>query len=125
MRRVLILTGAIVFVDTLFFAALTPLLPHYAHRFDLTKTGAGLLAASYPIGVLAGGIPSGLAATRVGVKGTAIAALTLMAGASVVFGFGNAVWVLDVARFSQGIASSFAWTAALTWMIRLAPPERR
>lgn len=125
MRRVLFLAGTIVFLDTLLFAALTPLLPHFAHQFHLSKAGAGLLAASYPIGVLTGGLPSGIAATRAGVKGTAIAALTLMAGASVAFGLGGSIVVLDLARFSQGIASSFAWTAALTWMIRLAPAERR
>jgi len=120
-----VLTGSIVFVDTLFFAALTPLLPHYVDRFELTKAGAGLLAACYPLGVLAGGIPGGIAATRWGVKPTALAALCLIAGASAVFGFGDSIWVLDAARFTQGVASAFAWTAALTWLIRVAPAARR
>ena len=48
MRRILLLVGAIVLVDTLFFAALTPLLPHYADELGLGKAGAGLLAAAYP-----------------------------------------------------------------------------
>ncbi len=30
MRRLLLLTGAIVLVDTMFFTALTPLLAHYS-----------------------------------------------------------------------------------------------
>jgi MFS family permease len=67
-RRVLLLTGAIVLVDTLFFAALTPLLPHYADRLHLGKGGAGLLAAAYPLGALFGSIPSGIVAARPGVK---------------------------------------------------------
>ena len=66
MRRILLLAGAIVLVDTLFFAALTPLLPHYAHRLGLGKAGAGLLAAAYPLGALAGSIPSGIVAARLG-----------------------------------------------------------
>ena len=41
MRRLLLLTSAVVFVDTLFFAALTPLLPHYADTLGLGKNGAG------------------------------------------------------------------------------------
>jgi hypothetical protein len=53
-RRVLFLTSAIVLVDTLFFAALTPLLPHYAHTLGLGKAGAGVLTACYPLGALAG-----------------------------------------------------------------------
>jgi len=125
MRRVVALAGSIVFVDTLFFAALTPLLPGYADRFELSKAGAGLLAAAYPIGVLVGGIPSGFLAARAGVKPTAVAALALIAGSSVVFGYGNSIVLLDAARFVQGIGSACAWTAALAWLVSAAPSGRR
>jgi MFS family permease len=124
-RRVVLLAGAIVFVDTLFFAALTPLLPGYADRFDLTKTGAGLLAAAYPLGVLVGGIPSGFLAARAGVKPTAIAALCLIAGTSLAFGYGDSIAVLDGARFAQGLGSACAWTSALSWLVAAAPSGRR
>jgi len=124
-RRVLALAGSIVFVDTLFFAALTPLLPTYADRFDLSKAGAGLLAAAYPLGVLAGGIPSGLLAARAGIKATAVTALGLIAATSVVFGYGDSIALLDTARFLQGIGSACAWTAALTWLVSVAPAGRR
>ena len=60
MRGLLLLVGAIVFVDTMFFAALTPLLPQYAEELGLSKAGAGLLAASYALGALVGGIPGGM-----------------------------------------------------------------
>ena len=40
MRRLLLLTGAIVLVDTMFFAALTPLLPHYVDKHDLGRAGS-------------------------------------------------------------------------------------
>lgn len=125
MRRILLLAGAIVFVDTLFFAALTPLLPHYADRFDLSKAGAGLLAAAYPLGVLVGGIPSGYLAARFGVKPTAITALCLIAATSVVFGYGDSIVLLDTARFTQGLGSACAWTAALSWLVSMAPSGRR
>lgn len=125
MRRLLALAGAIVFVDTLFFAALTPLLPHYADRFELSKAGAGLLAAAYPLGVLLGSIPMGLVAARFGVKPTAVAALCLIAGTSVVFGYADSIAVLDAARFAQGVGSAGAWTAALTWLVLAAPSGRR
>ena len=59
MRRLLFLVGGIVFVDTMFFAALTPLLPDYADEYGLSKAGAGLLAGAYPLGALVGGIPGG------------------------------------------------------------------
>ena len=59
LRSLLVLCGAIVVCDTMFFAALTPLLPDYADDLDLSKTGAGALQAAYPLGVLVGSIPSG------------------------------------------------------------------
>jgi MFS family permease len=125
MKRLLALVSAIVFVDTMFFAALTPLLPHYADRFELSKVGAGVLSASYPAGALLGGLPSGLATSRFGPRPTAIAGLVTMAGTTLAFGLADSIWVLDGARFAQGIASACAWTAGLAWLVGAAPAARR
>jgi len=123
-RRVVVLASAIVFVDTLFFAMLTPLLPHYARAFGLSKAGVGVLAAAYPAGVLVGGIPSGLLAVRVGVKTTAAVGLVIVAATSVTFGFAGSIVLLDSARFLQGIGSACAWTAALSWLVAIVPRDR-
>lgn len=125
MRRLLVLCGAIVVCDTMFFAALTPLLPGYAEEFHLSKAGAGLLQASYPLGSLVGSIPSGYAAARYGAKPTAVAGLVLIASTSALFGSAGSIAVLDAARFVQGVASALAWTAAFTWLVGMAPPGRR
>src|SRR5919106_283689 len=125
MRRLLLLVGAIVFVDTMFFAALTPLLPEYAEDLDLSKAGAGLLAAAYPIGGLVGGLPGGIAAARLGVRPTVLIGLAGMAVTTMTFGVADSIYVLDAARFLQGVASSFSWTAGLAWLVAAAAPERR
>ena len=57
-RRLFLLVAAVVRVDTAFYAAITPLLPHYADELDLSKTAAGVLSASYAAGTLVGG-PAG------------------------------------------------------------------
>jgi MFS family permease len=124
-QRILLLAGAVVFVDMLFFSALTPLLPHYAHTLGLGKTGAGVLTAAYPAGVLIGAIPSGVVAARLGVKPTVVVGLSSVAVCIVTFGLADHAWQLYVARFVQGIASSFSWTGALAWLIAAAPKERR
>jgi predicted MFS family arabinose efflux permease len=125
MRRLLLLVGAIVFVDTMFYAALTPLLPEYADDLDLSKAGAGLLSAAYALGALAGGIPGGLSAARFGVRPTVLVGLLGMAVTTTVFGFAESIVALDLARFFQGFASSFSWTAGLAWLVAAAPPDRR
>jgi len=91
-RPLLLLVGAIVLVDTMFFAALTPLLPHYAHTLHLSKAGAGLLAAMYPIGALVAAIPGGVVAARFGVKPTVLAGLSLLAITTTGFGLAHSVW---------------------------------
>ena len=125
MRRLLLLTSAVVFVDTLFFAALTPLLPHYAHALGLGKTGAGVLTAAYPAGVFFGAIPSGMVAGRLGVKRTVMIGLSLVGGCTILFGLSDHAWQLDAARFVQGLASAFTWTGALGWLVAESPPGHR
>ncbi|MDQ3823490.1 MAG: MFS transporter, partial [Actinomycetota bacterium] len=117
MRRLLVLVSAIMLVDTMFFAALTPLLPHYADELGLSKTGAGVLTAAFGVGTLVGAIPSGLLAARVGVKPTALTGLALLSATSLVFGFGENVLLLDAARFLQGIGAACTWTGALAWLV--------
>jgi predicted MFS family arabinose efflux permease len=124
-HRILPLAGAIVLVDTLFFAALTPLLPHYADHLGLGKAGAGLLAAAYPLGALVGSIPSGIVAARLGVKPTVLTGLTVVAATTALFGLANTAWELDLARFCQGLASAFSWTGALAWLVAASPAGRR
>jgi len=124
-QRILLLAGAVVFVDMLFFSALTPLLPHYAHTLGLGKTGAGALTAAYPLGVLIGAIPSGAVAARLGVKPTVVAGLSTVAVCVVVFGLADQAWQLFVIRFIQGISSAFSWTGGLAWLIAAAPEGRR
>jgi MFS family permease len=124
-RRLLLLVGAIIFVDTMFFAALTPLLKHYVEELDLSKSGAGVLAAMYPAGAFVAGIPSGIAAARFGVKRTVLVGLVLLSLTTTAFGLADSTWTLDAARFLQGVSSAFSWTGALAWLVAAAPPGRR
>ena len=59
MRRLLLLASAIVFVDTMFYAAIAPLLPQLQGQFGLSKAGAGVLSGSYAAGTLVGSMPGG------------------------------------------------------------------
>ena len=61
MRRLALLVGAIVLVDTMFYAAITPLLPELVDDLGLGKNGAGVLAGAYAAGTLLGSLPGRLA----------------------------------------------------------------
>ena len=56
-RRLVVVIGAVVFVDTMFYAAIAPLLPGLAHSLHLSKLSAGVMTASYPAGTLVAAIP--------------------------------------------------------------------
>ena len=125
MRRLLLLVGGIVFVDTMFFVALTPLLPGYKDEFELSKAGAGVLVAAYPVGALLGGIPGGIATARLGARTTAIAGLLIIAVTTFIFATADSILVLDLSRFVQGFGSALAWTAGLAWLVSETPAAQR
>jgi MFS family permease len=125
MRRLLLLVSAIVLVDTMFYAAITPLLPHYSDELGLSKAEAGLLTAAYPAGTLLGSLPSGWLAVRVGARRTVLLGLAALAGSSVAFGLGESLAMLVAARFVQGLGGAASWTGALAWLVAAGPAERR
>jgi predicted MFS family arabinose efflux permease len=124
-RRLSLVVGAIVLVDTMFYAAITPLLPRLADELDLGKNGAGVLAGAYAAGTLIGSLPAGWLAARVGVKATVLSGLALMSVSGLAFAFGGSIMVLDGARFLQGVGGACSWAGGMAWLAAEAPPERR
>jgi MFS family permease len=125
MRRLVAFACLVVFVDTMFYAAITPILPELSDQYDLSKTGAGILAAAYPVGTFLGALPGGWMAARVGVKPTVLLGLSTLVVSSIAFAFAESIVVLDVARFVQGLGGAASWAGSLAWLIGAAPSERR
>ena len=125
MRRLLALSCAIVLVDTIFYAALYPLVPFFQEEFGLSKSTVGILSGAYGAGVLVGSVPGGYLASRSGVRVTALVGLTLMSVTSVMFALVDTSWLLVLTRFAGGFGSSLSWVAAFTWLVDRAPEERR
>jgi MFS family permease len=125
MRRLLALVAALVWVDTMLYAALTPLLPHFADTLHLSKAGAGVLVGAYAAGALVGGLPGGVAAARLGARRAVLVGLTLMGLSSLGFAFAHGFWPLSAARFLQGAGSAFTWAGSFAWLLAAAPRGRR
>jgi MFS family permease len=124
-RRLLVLVCAVVVADTMLYAALVPLLPHFEHEYGLSKGGVGALAASYAIGTLAGGIPGGLLSSRFGARTAVLGGLVLMSLASVGLALASSYEALFTARLVQGFGSSLTWAGGLSWLATATPRGRR
>ncbi len=125
MRNLTWLVASAAFVDTVFFTALAPLLPHLAGALSLSKGAAGFLTAAYAIGSMAGTLIAAAVATRGPVKPAVAVGLGVMAVCTIAFGFAGSITELDVARLGQGIGDGIAWTGAIAWLLAVAPPRRR
>ena len=125
MRRLFPLVATIILVDSMFLAALVPLLPSYVDDLGISKTAAGVLSASYPAGTLLASLPAGWLTARIGVRPAMLIGLGMLGASSIAFAFGDSIVVLDLARFVQGVGGAFSWTAGFAWLLGAAPGERR
>jgi MFS family permease len=124
-RRIVILTGSIVFLDAMLFGAIIPLLPHFADTYDLSKLEAGALLGAYGAGAFLGGIPGGFLVGRIGPKRGVLVGLAVLSLSSFGFALASAPLALGVARFVQGLSSATTWAGALAWVAVTVPRERR
>lgn len=125
MRRLLFLASAVVFVDTMFFAAVVPLLPGLSDAYGLSKPEAGLLSGSYAAGTLVAALPGGFLAAKVGGRTTLLVGLSVMTVTGVAFALADSYALLASTRFLQGAGGACSWAGALGWLVTVAPRERR
>ncbi len=125
MRRFVLLISFVVLMDTALYSALTPLLPHYADQFGISRTAAGVLLACYGCGVLVAALPAGVLVSRLGPKRVVLGGLVLVGAASLAFAFADDPWLLGVTRALQGVGSAATWAGGLTWLVAVTPADRR
>lgn len=118
------LACSVTFLESSLFGALTPLLPAFAGTLDISKAGAGLLAAAFPLGTFVAAVPSILVARRVGYRRTVVLSLVVLGVASAAFAVADVASALFAARFAQGVGSALAYTGALAWLTSAMPSSR-
>jgi MFS family permease len=124
-HRIVVLVRTLLLFESAMYSAVTPVLPHYAQVLHAAKPAVGVLTAAYPAGIVPGSLLGAWIAHRAGVRRTSLIGLLLFGVSIVGFGFGTDIVTLDGLRFVQGIGCGFIWGGGLTWVIAVAPRERR
>ncbi len=119
-RRVFVYLLAALFVETLFFVVLSPLLPVYARDLHLSRSAAGLMSASYSIGYGLAAIPAGAAVGVVGARRVSLGGLTLVGVSCAAFGVARVPGLLDLARALTGAGAACVWAGSIPWLESLA-----
>ena len=78
------------FVDSLLYLAIVPLLPWYAEEFGLGRVGAAVLLAAYPVSFLLITAPAGWLASRLGARRVVIVGTACFIVATLLFEIGRA-----------------------------------
>ena len=125
LRRLTLLVGAAVLIDTTFYAVVAPLLPGLSHTLHLSKLGAGVLTASYPAGMLLASIPGGMLSVRMGPRFAVCVGLVLLFASTVAFAVLRSAPALDLARFVEGGAGACSWAGGIAWLMAVSPAGRR
>jgi MFS family permease len=124
-RRIVVLVSVLLGFESLLYATVAPILPHYAHEFSASKPAIGVLVAAYPAGMIPGSLLGGWIATHANVRNTTVVGLLLFTVSVIPFGFATDIATLDLLRFVQGTACGCIWAGGLAWVIALVPRERR
>ncbi len=124
MRRLLLLMYALILLDEVALLAIVPLVPSYKHAFHLSGFGAGVLLSASSLAIVAGSIPGGLAADRLGSRRVTLAGGCLLVASCVAQGLAPDFWTLLAARSMFGVASAVVWSAGLSWLSDSAGIER-
>lgn len=103
----------VIFVDSLGYGVVVPVLPLYAENLGISDFHLGLLFAAYAIALLVGAIPFGMLSDRYGRKPFLMFGMFAMAGAFVFYAVANTYDMLILARILDGLTAAATWSAGL------------
>jgi len=109
----LALACGVIFIDSVGYGVVVPVLQLYAKQLHVSDFAVGFLFATYAIALLAAAVPMGILSDRWGRKPFILFGMFAMAGAFVFYALAKSYPVLVVARILDGLTAAATWSAGL------------
>jgi MFS family permease len=123
LRRLAVLI-AISLVDMIGFAIVLPLLPFYALKLRATPSEVGFIIAAFSIAQIVSAPVWGRVSDRYGRRPALLIGLLASAGAYIVFGVADALWLLFLSRLVQGAGGGTTGVAQAYVADTVEPSQR-
>ncbi|MDI3257048.1 MAG: MFS transporter [Kyrpidia sp.] len=124
-RTALWIVAACVFLDTVVYGAIVPIVPLYLEEIGAPAWALGTVFAAYSAGLLAGGVPFGILSDHWGRRPVLLTGLGGLVITTLVFACSGSVWLLAISRLLQGLAAAAIWSAGPALVADVAPPDWR
>lgn len=119
------LLNASVFLDTLLYGIIVPVIPYYSTTLGIETTSLGLMFAFYSAGLLLFSLPAGIACDRFGYKPVLLTGMLGLTISTIAFIPADTFWLLSACRLIQGISGAATWAASLAMAAAMYPPRER
>lgn len=117
------LASMVIFIDSIGYGVVIPVLPVYAKTLDVGDFQVGFLFATYAIALVLSSIPFGLLSDRYGRKPFVLFGMFAMSGAFIFYALAESYWMLVLGRVLDGLTAAATWTVALALIADRFPDE--
>lgn len=117
------LVNLAIFIDTILYGIIVPIVPHYSVQLGITTSQIGWIFAAYALALLLASIPLGRAVDIYGYKPVLTLGMVGLTLATAAFSLSHSLPLLLLGRILQGVAAAATWSAGLALVAAIFPSE--
>ncbi|GAM27334.1 hypothetical protein SAMD00019534_105090 [Acytostelium subglobosum LB1] len=122
---VLVSISVALFCDMVCYGLVLPILPGVMEeKYHQSESVTGVLFAMFSAGSIISTPVFGSLSDKIGRKTPFLIGLISLIASTLMFAYGESLWILFVARFAQGVSSAVSWVVGLALIADIYPPER-
>lgn len=114
--RVVVLVYIALFVGELSWSGVTPLIPSYVEKYDLTDFEGGLVLSIASLGILIASLPASAITQRVNPRTLTLISMAVIALAGFAMAVAPGYWFIIGARLVFGLGFGTMWVATIAWL---------